>query len=129
MSRWDHGPARPIIELNTSDASIRATAALNQGPPRSNDALAFKMSGLARPSLALIGNKQVMVEVRRMEMLVAGEILPLPIASTTVKKASEVLVFFTISSTVAQTNSLARKGHGNRSPCWQDQYGGEINAI
>eukprot|EP00035_Acanthoeca_spectabilis_P011025 m.194343 g.194343 ORF g.194343 m.194343 type:complete len:620 (+) comp15205_c0_seq4:71-1930(+) len=91
VSRWDHGPARPMIELNTSDASIRATAALNQGPPRSNDALAFKMSGLARPSLALIGNKQVMVEVRKMEMLVAGEILPLPIASTTVKKASEVM--------------------------------------
>lgn len=90
MKRWDHGPARPLIQLNTSDGeTASADGQVSIAVPSSTHSF-NQVNGLAQPTLALIGNKEVMVDIRKMEMMVNGQILPLPIASTTAREMSEV---------------------------------------
>lgn len=96
IRQWDNGPSRPLILLNTTAATTSRSGRDVSGgseervvPSAPKGGHRFG-GGRAPPSLALVGSGRVMAEVRRHEMLIAGETLPLPIASAVGQVVSEV---------------------------------------
>mmetsp|Transcript_7416 Transcript_7416/g.19049 ORF Transcript_7416/g.19049 Transcript_7416/m.19049 type:complete len:657 (+) Transcript_7416:39-2009(+) len=122
VRRWDHGPARPLIQLDTNASQTvwgwmpSSTVATAVAAPRPDSAsskansLAFKRTGLQQPTLALVGNEQMMVEVRKMVMWIDGEELPLPISSTATPLQSELAVIDLHSGTVKTVAKLRAPG-------------------